>query len=188
MTRLMKKGINFVWNDACEHSFQKLKKRLTSASILVIPERGLGYTMYCNASRDGLACVLMQLGKVIAYGSRPLKTHEQNYPTHNLELAAIIFALKSWRHYLYGERFEVFLDHKSLKYLFTQKDLNLRQQRWMEYMEDYDFELHYHPGKANVVADALRRKSLSVLESIFIHEWKILQDTSECDVHPSETD
>ncbi|GFY85488.1 hypothetical protein Acr_04g0002260 [Actinidia rufa] len=116
------------------------------------------------------------LGKVIAYGSRQLKTHEQNYSTHGLELAAVIFALKSWRHYLYGEWFEVFLDHKSLKYLFTQKDLNLRQQCWMEYMEDYDFELHYHPGKANVVADTLSKKSLSTLASISIHEWKMLQD------------
>ncbi|XP_057506500.1 uncharacterized mitochondrial protein AtMg00860-like, partial [Actinidia eriantha] len=96
MTRLTRKGIRFVWNDACEHSFQELKKRLTSAPILVIPERGLGYTVYCDASRDGLGCVLMQLGKVIAYGSRQLKTHEQNYPTHDLELAAVIFALKSW--------------------------------------------------------------------------------------------
>ena len=104
---------------------------------------------------------------MIAYGSRQLKTHEQNYPTHDLELAAVIFALKSWRHYLYGERFEVFSDHKSLKYLFTQKDLNLRQRRWME---DYDFDLQYHPRKANVVADALSRKSLSTLASISIHE------------------
>ena len=148
MTRLTRKGIRFVWNDVCEHSFQELKKRLTSAPILVIPERELGYTVYCDASRDGLGCVLMQLGKVIAYGSRQLKTHEQNYPTHDLELAAVIFALKNWRHYLYGERFEVFSDHKSLKYLFTQKDLNLRQWRWME---DYDFDLQYHPRKANIV-------------------------------------
>ena len=82
----------------------------------------------------------MQSGRVVAYGSRQLKPHEGNYPTHDLELAAVIFALKSWRHYLYGEKFEVFSDHKSLKYLFTQKDLNLRQRRWMEYMEDYDFD------------------------------------------------
>ena len=96
--------------------------------------------------------------------------HEENYPTYDLELAAIIFALKSCRHYLYGKQFEVFLDHKRLKYLFTQKDLNLRQWDWMEYMEDYDFELHYHPGKTNVVVDALSRKSLSVLASISIRE------------------
>ena len=105
-------------------SFQDLKKRLTMAPIFVIPERGLGYIVYYDTSRDDLGCVLMQLGKVIAYGSRQLKTHEQNYPTHDLELAAVIFALKSWRHYLYGERFEVYSDHKSLKYLSTQKYLN----------------------------------------------------------------
>ena len=88
-----------------------------------------------------------------------MKTHEQNYATHDLELAAVVFALKLWRHYLYGTRFEVFTDHKSLKYIFTQNDLNLRQRRWMEYLKDYDFQLSYHPGKANVVADALSRKN-----------------------------
>ena len=96
---------------------------------------------------------------MVAYGSRQLKTREINYPTHDLELAVVIFALKSWRNYLYGEKFEVFSDHKSLKYIFTQNELNLRQRRWMEHLEDYDFELQYHPGKANVVSDALSRCS-----------------------------
>ena len=91
----------------------------------------------------------------MAYGSKQLKNHEQNYPTHDLELAAIVFALKIWRHYLYGEQFEVFSDHKNLRYIFTQRDLNTRQHRWMEYLEDYNFTLHYHPGKVNVVVDAL---------------------------------
>ena len=95
----------------------------------------------------------------MAYGSRQLKNHEQNYPTHDLELEANIFALKIWRYYLCGEQFEIFLDHKSMKYIFTQCDLNMRQCRWMEYLEDYDFTLHYHPSKENVVADALSRKS-----------------------------
>ncbi|PON37603.1 hypothetical protein PanWU01x14_318840 [Parasponia andersonii] len=99
----------------------------------------------------GLGCVLMQNGRVIAYTSRQLKPHERNYLTYDLELAAVIFALKIWRCYLYGVKFDIFSDHKSLKYLFTQKDLNLRQRRWVEYMEDYDFNLQYHPGKANVV-------------------------------------
>ena len=115
--------------------------------------------MYCDASRDGLGCVLMQSERVIAYGSRQLKTHEKNYPTHGLELAAIVFALKILHDYLYGEHFELFLDHKSLKYIFTQWDLNMRQHRWMEYLEDHNFTLHYHLGKANVVADVLSRKS-----------------------------
>ena len=96
---------------------------MTSALILIIPKQGLSYTVCCDASLDGLGCMLMQLGKVIAYGSHQVKIHKQNYLIHDLEIAAVIFALKSWRHYLYGERFEVFLDHKNLKYLFTQKDL-----------------------------------------------------------------
>ena len=107
---------------------------------------------------------------VVAYGSRKLKNHEWNYPTHDMELEAIVFALNIWSHYLYSEQFEVFLDHKSLKYIFTQRDLNTRQSRWMEYLDDYDFNLHYHPGKANVVADALSRKSWGVLASVSSRE------------------
>ena len=111
--------------------------------------------MYCDASKDGLGCVLMQSGRVVAYGSRKLKNHKRNSHTHDTELEAILFALKIWHHYLYDKQFEVFLDHKSLKYIFTQRDLNMRQRRWMEYLEDYDFTLHYHLSEANVVADAL---------------------------------
>ena len=96
----------------------------------------------------------------MAYASRQLKVHERNYLTHDLELAVVVFVLKLWRHYLYGSRFEVFRDHKSLKYIFDQKELNMRQRRWLEFLKDYDFGLNYHPGKANVVADALVRKSL----------------------------
>ena len=147
-----------------------MKRRLTLAPILIVPDRGPGYTVYCDASRAGLGCVLMQSGRVVAYGSRQLKNHEQNYLTHDMELAAVVFALKIWRHYLYGEEFEVYSYHKSLKYIFTQRDLNMRQRRWMEFLEDYEFTLHYHPGKANVVADALSRKSRGVLASIASRE------------------
>ena len=133
---------------------------------------GEPYEVYSDASKEGLGCVLMQNGRVVAYGSRQLKPHEKNYPTHDLELAAIIFALKIWRCYLYGVRFQIFSDHKSLKYLFTQRDLNLRQRRWIEYMEDYDFTLEYHPGKANVVADALSRKGAGVLAALALLDWK----------------
>jgi hypothetical protein len=122
----------------------------------------------------GLGCVLMQSRGVVAYASRQLRPHEGNYPTHDLELAAIVFALKIWRHYLYGVKFEVFSDHKSLRYLFDQKELNMRQRRWMEFLKDYDFELRYRPGKANVVADALSRKSLHV-SSMMIHELELLE-------------
>ena len=117
----------------------------------------------------------MQSGRVVANGSRRLKNHERNYPTHDMERAAIVFTLKIWLHYLYGEQFEVFLDHKSLKYIFTQWDLNMRQRRWMEYLEDYDFTLHYHLGKENVVADALRRKSWGVFASVASREWQMLK-------------
>ena len=135
--------------------------------------------MYCDASRSGLGCVLMQSGRVVAYGSRQLKNHEQNYPTHDMELATVVFALKIWRHFLYGEQFEVYSNHKSLKYIFTQRDLNTRQRRWMEFLEDYDFTLHYHPGKANVVADALSWKSQGVLASIASREWWILETVGQ---------
>ena len=131
--------------------------------------------MYYDASNDGLGCVLIQSGRVVAYGSRQLKNHEQNYPTHDMEFAAIVFALKIWRHYMYGEQFEVFLDHKSLKYIFTQWDLNMRQRRWIEYLEDYDFTLHYHPSKANVVVDAFSWKSRGVLASVASWEWQMLE-------------
>jgi hypothetical protein len=101
----------------------------------------------------------MQDGKVVAYASRQLRPHEENYPTHDLELAAVVHALKIWRHYLIGNHCDIYTDHKSLKYIFTQSDLNLRQRRWLELIKDYDLEVHYHPGKANIVADALSRKS-----------------------------
>ena len=153
MTRLTQKGVKFEWDDLCEKAFQELKMRLTTAPIMIVPEQGQRYTVNCDASRDGLGCVLMQAERVVAYGSRQVKNHEQNYPTHDQELAAIVFVLKILRHYLYGEQFEVFSGHKSLKYIFTQQDLNMRQCRWMEYLEDYDFTLHYHPSKANVVAN-----------------------------------
>jgi hypothetical protein len=110
--------------------------------------------VYCDASSTGLGCVLMQDNRVIAYTSRALRPHEQNYPTHDL----VVHALKMWTHYLMGTHFNIFTDHKSLKYIFTQADLNMRQRRWLEMIKDYDLEVHYHPGKANVVADALSQK------------------------------
>ena len=118
----------------------------------------------------------MQSGRVVAYGSCQLKNHEQNYPTHDMELAAVVFALKIWRHYLYGEQFEVYSDRKSVKYIFTQRDLNMRQRRWMEFQEDYNFTLHYYPDKENVKTDALSRKSRGALASIASRE----SDARDC--------
>ena len=142
--------------------------------------------MYCDASRAGLGCVLMQSERVVAYGSHQLKNHEQNYPTHDMELAVVVFALKILLHYLYGEEFEVYSNHKSLKYIFTQRDLNTRQRRWIEFLEDYDFTLHYHPGKANAVADALSRKSHVALASIASREWGMLETVGQFGLQYSE--
>ena len=125
--------------------------------------------IFSDASLNGLAYVLMQEGKVVPYASRQLKPHEKNYPTHDLELVAIVFALKIWRHYLYGEMFFMYTDHKSLKYLPSQRELNLKQRRWMELIKHYDCVTNYHPGKANVVAYALSRKSVQTLRALNAH-------------------
>ncbi|GJZ55203.1 putative reverse transcriptase domain-containing protein [Tanacetum coccineum] len=125
-----------------------------SAPILALPEGSEDFVVYCDASHKGLGAVLMQREKVIAYASRQLKVHEKNYTTHDLELGSVVFALKIWRHYLYGTRCTVFTDHKSLQHILDQKELNMRQRRWLELLSDYDCDIRYHPGKANVVADA----------------------------------
>ncbi|XP_066162190.1 uncharacterized protein [Oryza sativa Japonica Group] len=158
MTRLLQKDVKYKWSEECEHCFQELKNRLLSAPILILPDPKKGLQVYCDASKLGLGCVLMQDGNVVAYASRQLRPHEKNYPTHDLELAAVVHALKIWCHYLFGTRTEVYTDHKSLKYIFTKPDLNMRQWRWLELIKDYDMRIHYHPGKVNVVADALSRK------------------------------
>ena len=124
----------------------------------------------------------MQHKRVVAYASRQLKKHELNYPTHDFELTAIFFALKTWRHYLYGATCQIFTDHKGLKYLFTQKELNLRQRGWMELLKDYDYTIHYHHGKANVVADALSRKSTGSLAYMQIIQLPLMVELRELGV------
>ena len=155
MTQLICKNAKFVWTEECEKNFQELKQRLVTAPVLTIPSNLGGFVIYSDASKKGLGRVLMQHGKVIAYASRKLKSYEQNHPTHDLELATVVFALKIWRHYLYGERCEIYTDHKSLKYFFTKKELNMRQRRWLDLIKDYDCSINYHSGKANVIVDAL---------------------------------
>ncbi|GJS61816.1 putative reverse transcriptase domain-containing protein [Tanacetum coccineum] len=159
MTKLTQKSVKFNWGEKEETAFQTLKQKLCSAPILALPEGSENFVVYCDASHKGLGAVLMQKEKVIAYASRQLKIHEKNYTTHDLELGAVVFALKMWRHYLYGTKCVVYTDHKSLQHILDQKELNMRQRRWLELLSDYDCELRYHPGKANVVADALSRKS-----------------------------
>ncbi|RZB69283.1 Transposon Tf2-11 polyprotein [Glycine soja] len=159
LTKLTRKGQAFVWDTQCEHSFQTLKERLTTAPMLVLPNP-----------------------------REPFETHERNYPTHDLELAVVVFALKMWRHYLFGSKFEVFSDHKSLKYLFSQKELNRHQRRWLEFLKDYNFELSYHPDKANVVVDALSRKSQHIF-ALMIREMDLLEQFRDlslaCEVTPN---
>jgi hypothetical protein len=148
MTELLAKGNTFEWTPRRETSFQELKKRLTTAPVLTMPDMERPFLIYCDTSSQGLGCVLMQDGHVVAYASRQLRKHKEKYPTHDLELAAVVHALKIWRHYIIGKRCEVYSDHKSLKYIFTQPDLNLRQRRWLELIKDYDLGINYHPGKA----------------------------------------
>ncbi|KAJ9552882.1 hypothetical protein OSB04_016927 [Centaurea solstitialis] len=161
LTRLTRKNVKFVWGEEQQKAFELLRGKLCEAPVLTLPEGVDDMTVYCDASYHGLGCVLMQRGKVIAYASRQLKTHEVNYPTHDLELAAVVFALKLWRHYLYGVKCTIYTDHKSLRYFLDQQNLNMRQRRWLDVVKDYDCEILYHPGKANVVADALSRKAHS---------------------------
>ncbi|GKB74701.1 putative reverse transcriptase domain-containing protein [Tanacetum coccineum] len=152
------KNKKYEWGKEEEEAFQTLKQKLYSAPILALPEGMEDFVVYCDASLKGYGAVLMQREKVIVYASRQLKVHEENYTTRDLELGVVVFALRLWRHYLYGTKCVVFTDHKSLQYMLNQKELNLRQQRWIELLSDYDCEIRYHPGKANVVADALSRK------------------------------
>jgi hypothetical protein len=147
MTSLLEKEREFKWDEKCQDSFDQLKKRLMSPPVLVMPDLQKGFDIYCDACGQGLGCVLMQEGHVIAYASRQLRKHELNDPTHDLELAAVVHALKIWRHYIMRTKCQVYTDHKSLKYIFTQKDLNLRQRRWLELIKDYDLENSLSPGQ-----------------------------------------
>nr|GEZ48508.1 putative reverse transcriptase domain-containing protein [Tanacetum cinerariifolium] len=148
----------YIWEKDQESAFQLLKQKLSKDPILALPEINDDFVVYCNASLQCLGAVMMQKEKFIAYASRQLKPNEENYTTHDPELGAVVFALKIWRHCLYGTKCTVFTDHKSLQHILHQKELNMRQHRWLELLADYDCEIRYHPGKANVIADALSQK------------------------------
>ncbi|CAA0810068.1 Uncharacterized mitochondrial protein AtMg00860, partial [Striga hermonthica] len=187
LTNLTRKSVKLEWSDRCEKSFQELKKKLTSTPVLIIPDPTRSFTIYSDASKRGLGCVLMQDGQVVAYASRQLKPHEQNYPTHDLELAAVVHALKIWRHYLYGGQCEIFTDHKSLQDIFTQKELNMRQRRWLELVKDYDCTIQYHPGKANVVADALSRKVKGGLACCITQQNQLIKEFARMQIEVVRT-
>jgi hypothetical protein len=159
ITSLLKNDTKFNWSSKCNEAFEHLKILLTTAPVLAQPDIEKPFDVYCDASGSGLGCVLMQEGRVIAYASRLLRQHEEHYPTHDLELPAAVHALKIWRHYLLGNICHIYTDHKSLKYIFTQSELNMRQRKRLELIKDYELEIHYHLGKSNVVADALSRKA-----------------------------
>ncbi|GJX80026.1 putative reverse transcriptase domain-containing protein [Tanacetum coccineum] len=167
MTKLTQKSVKFDWEEKAEAAFQLLKQKLCNAPLLALPEGSENCVVNCNASYKGLGAVLMQKEKVITYASRQLKVHEKNYTTHDLELGAVVFALKMWRHYMYGTKCVVFINHKSLQHILDQKELNIRQQRWLELLSDYDCEIRYHPGKANVILSA---QSEARKEENFINE------------------
>ncbi|GKF65417.1 putative reverse transcriptase domain-containing protein, partial [Tanacetum coccineum] len=137
-----------------ELAFQTLKDKLCNALVLALPDRLEDFVVYCDVSEIGLGCVLMQRGKVISYASRQLKIYKKNYTTYDLEFGVVVFALKIWRHYMYGTKSVTYTDHKILHHIFSQKELHMRQRRWIELFSDYDYKIRYLTGKANVVADA----------------------------------
>ncbi|GJT85852.1 putative reverse transcriptase domain-containing protein [Tanacetum coccineum] len=170
MTKLTQKSVKFDWGEKAKVSFPLLKQKLCNVPILALPEGSENFVVYCDASHKGLGAVLMQREHVIAYASRQLRVHEKNYITHDLELSAVVFALMIWRHYLYGTKCVVFTDHKSLQHILDHKELNMRQRRWLELLSNYECEIRYHPGKAKVVADALKDDTLEKLTRQYLKE------------------
>ncbi|GJX89736.1 reverse transcriptase domain-containing protein [Tanacetum coccineum] len=184
LTKLTQKNNKYEWGSEEEEAFQTLKQKLCSAPILALPEGTKDFMMYYDASLKGYGAVLIQREKVIAYASRQLKVHEENYTTHDLELGAVVFALRLWRHYLYGTKCVVFTDHKSLQYILNQKELNLGQRRWIELLSNYDCEIRYHPGKIREAQkEVMKRKNLlrfGGLRDLVMHE----SHKSKYSIHP----
>ncbi|GKA17799.1 putative ribonuclease H-like domain-containing protein [Tanacetum coccineum] len=169
MTKLTQKKLTFEWGDKQEATFQTLKNKLYSAPILSPPQGAKNFIVYCDASHKGFDALLMQNEKVIAFASRQLKIPEKNYTTHDLELGVVVFALKIWRHYLYGTKCTLFTKHKSLQRILDQKEMNMRQRRWLDLLSDYGCEIHYHPGKANY-------KVTTASESYYYLRLRLLRD------------
>ena len=155
LTGLLKKGIRIEWNQKLQESFERLKEIVTTAPCLKLPDFSKEFEVVTDASGIALGGVLTQEGRPVSFTSRKLKPYESNYATHDLELLAVIHALKVWRHYLLGRKFKLVTDHKSLKWIFTQPNLNMRQRRWIKILHEFDFDIVYRPGKENVIVDAL---------------------------------
>nr|GEY37223.1 reverse transcriptase domain-containing protein [Tanacetum cinerariifolium] len=160
------KNKKYIWGENQESAFQLLKQKLCEALILALPKGNNYFVVYCDASHQGLRAVLMQREKVITYVSQQLKPHEENYTTHDLELGAVVFAHKIWRHYMYGTKCTVFTDHKSLQHILDQNELNMRQRHWLELLIDYDCEICYHPGKPKLRRSKKKTSKLKTYE-----EW-----------------
>ena len=177
LTNALKKTIVFTWTKECKESFNNLKIALAKEPVLKLPDFTKLFTVTMDASGQAIGGVLTQEGHPVAYESRKLRIHELNYPTHDLELLAVVHALKLWRHYLLGRRFELQTDHKSLKWIFTQPDLNMQQRRWVQLLHEYDFAIEYKTGKQNVVADALSKKS--TLASITVYQSTLTDEVTK---------
>jgi hypothetical protein len=159
ITKLLKKANKYVCSDTCDEAFENLKKLLTTSFVLAQSEIIKPFNVYCDACGIGLGGFLMQEGRVITLFSQQLRCHEEHYPTNDLELVVVVMALRTWQHYLLGNVVHIYTDHKSLKYIFSEPDLNMRQRRWLKLIKDYELEVHYHPGKANIIVDALSHKT-----------------------------
>ncbi|GJR31153.1 putative reverse transcriptase domain-containing protein [Tanacetum coccineum] len=161
-------------------NFSKIAKSLTILTQKTLPDGPEDFVVYCDASGIGLGCVLMQRGKVIAYASRQLKIHEKDYTTHDLELDAVMFALKIWRHYLYGTKSVIYTDHKSLQHIFSQKELNMRQRHWIELFSDYDCEIRYHPSMASSIKDKIQATQKEVVDEFAELQKNYLKEQTLC--------
>ena len=166
LTELTKKDEAFIWTDKRELAFTKMKEILASKPVLKMPNFDKTFEVIVDACGQGVGGILQQEHHPIAYESRQLRIHEKNYLTHDLELLAVIHALKKWRHYLLGQTFELVTDHKSLKWIFTQPELNMRQRRWVEFLQEFSFEIKFRPGKENQAADALSRRVVALAISL----------------------
>lgn len=166
------KNVVFYWDLSYEENFVRLKRRLTIAPVLIVFDNTDRFHVHCDASHVGIGCVLMQHSRVLTYTSKQLKPCEWNYPTPDLKLAVIIFI---WCHYLYGQTFEIYTNHKSLNYLLFKRKLNIRQRHWMDLLKNYDCKILYHLGRNNVVMDALSKMNSTLLAQMMVSGWRMLE-------------